>query len=206
MSFNFGGGSNRQSSNTNQSQQFDQTSTFRLSDRAYGLLWDQAGRLRGMDYQELDPNSVEGFLNPYQDQVVNATMGRLNYEGDRARAGLKSDMAASGAFGNNRRGILEAELEGQIDRNRTEALAGLNQRGYDQALAAAMAENQGRNAYGLDIQSLVSQLLLGSVGREGTERSYGTSSGTSATTGRTSGFNFGFSWAPRFPSMPGGGS
>jgi hypothetical protein len=192
MSLNLGKG--RSNQRQAQSQAFDQTSTFSLSPRASGMLTDQIGNLRGQQYQGFDPSQLDQFMSPYQDDVVNATMGRLNYEGDQARNGLLANIAKSNAFGGSRRGIAEAELEGQIDRNRGEQLASLNQGGWDRALAAAMADNQGRNAYGLDIQSLISQLIAGGFGREGTETSSGTSSGNSTTRGTTFGFQGGYTY------------
>lgn len=187
MSFSKGKSKNTASNN----QSFNQTSDFRLSDRAAGLLTDSMGRIGGMEYQSFDPNSTQQYMNPYQQDVVDSTMNRLNYEGDRDRNQLVSNIAQAGAFGDKRRGVMEAELEGQIDRNRSETLAGLNQQGYSQAQQIALGENANQNQFRMAIEALLAQ-LAGSFGNEGTTSSRGTSKGQS--TQRGSNFGFGFQY------------
>lgn len=172
-------------------ESFNQTQTNTLSDRAAGLLTGQIDALKGMDYRAFDPASMAQFSNPYTSDVIDASLARLNHEGDVARAGLKADQAARGAFGNSRRGIQEAELEGHLDRNRGELIAGLSAANFGQAQAAALGENQNLNAYNLDIQALISA-LAGQFANEGTTKGSGTSQGTTKNSG------FGFSWTPKF--------
>jgi len=104
---------------------------------------------------------------------------------------VTSDIGKAGAFGDKRRGIMEAELEGEQDRTAASTLAGLNSAGYGQALNAAMAEGQNQNAYGLNVQQLIQQLLAGSYGQEGTSQMQGTQSGRSSRTGMGFGFTYG---------------
>lgn len=185
MSFNKGSSKSKATNN----QSFDQTSDFRLSDRAAGLLTDSMGRIGGMEYQAFDPNSTQQFMNPYNEQVVDSTMNRLNYEGDRDRNELTAGIAKAGAFGDKRRGVMEAELEGQIDRNRSETLAGLNQRGYSDAQQIALGENANQNQFRMAIEALLAQLASG-FGNEGTTNARGTSTGVSTQKGRNMGFGF----------------
>jgi len=182
-------GGSKGKSKTNQS--FNQTQTNTLSDRAAGLLTGQIGALGGMDYRAFDPASMEQFSNPFASDVIDASLARLNHEGDVARAAQKADTAGRGAFGNSRRNIYEAELDAGIDRNRGDLIAGLNAANFQQAQAAALGENQNQNAYNLDIQGLISA-LISQFGNEGTTTGSGTSQGTTKNSG------LGFSWTPKF--------
>ena len=173
------------------SQSFNQTQTNTLSDRAAGLIGGQIGSLMGQDYKAFDPASMGAFSNPFTADVIDSSLARLNHEGDIARMEQKAEMAKRGAFGNDRRGIYEATLDAEIDRNRGELISGLNAANFQQSLAAALGENQNQNAYNLDIQGLISA-LVSQVANEGTTRGSGTSQGTTKNSG------FGFSWTPKF--------
>ena len=172
-------------------QTMNQTQTQSLSDRARGVFDAEAERLRGMRYDPVGSEDIARFANPYQQDVTNATMGQLDQNRLMARNQQKSDLAAAGAFGDKRRGIMEAELEGQQDRTAASTLAGLNSAGYSQALQAAMSEGQNRNAYGLNVQQLLQQLLSGAYGQEGTTQTQGTQSGSASRTGLGFGFTYG---------------
>ena len=187
---------NKTKQKTSGSQTMNQTATNTLSDRASGLLTGQIDRLSGQQYQAFDPASIERFQNHYQEQVIDASLADMNQQRGVAGNELKAGLAKSGAFGDNRRGILEAELAGQFDRNTGSLVSGLRSQGFSQAQAAAQQDNQSRNQYDLMIQQLIAQ-LTGQFGREGTQVSNG--SGTSS--GSSSGSSFGFDWAPKMPGM-----
>lgn len=179
-------GSKSKTSQT-QNQSFNQTS--RLSDRAYNTFTDRMGELRGQEYQTLDPNAYKAYENPYQQEVIDATTADIN--ANRALAGnqQRSDLAAAGAFGDDRRGIMEAELEGQYDRTLATTLGGLRARGFEQAQGVAAGENANRNNYSQQTQAMINQ-LLSLLGNETTTS--GTSQGSSR--GRSSNLGFGFTY------------
>ena len=185
MAFSLTGGKDKKKSQ--ETQKFDQTNT--LSDRAAGMLTGGILGLQGRQYQGLDFNRVKDFQDPYASDVRDATMAELTNQRQRAETQQQSDFAGSGAFGDNRRGIYEAELDGQYDRTAASTLAGLNSANYSQALSAAMSENQGRNEYDLALEDLLSRYRT-SFANEG--RTYGNSSGTSKSTG----YNMGFTGSP----------
>ena len=165
------------------------TQTNTLSDRAAGLLTGGINDLRGRQYRELDPAAIARFQDPYQADVRDATMAQLGQDRSLAFNQLDDRLARSGAFGDKRRGIQEAEVAGQFDRTAASTLAGLNSAGYGQALSAAMTENQGFNNFDIATQDLITR-LLSQFGNEGTQ--------TGATTGtsRTSGYSVGGSFNP----------
>lgn len=168
-------------------QKTDQTQTNTLSNRAAGMLTSGIADLQGRSYRQFDPASIARFQNPYNDQVRDATLAQMGHADDQAFAKLKSNLAGSGGFGNERRGVMEGELAGQQSRDRASMLAGLNAQGFQGAQAAALGENQNANAYDMQLQALINQLRGGFTG-EGTQRMTGT------TTGRQTGMNFGFSY------------
>lgn len=184
MSLSLGGNRSRSS------QTVDQTQTNRMSDRAAGLLTGQMNDLRGMQYNGVGNDDIARFQNPYQGQVTDATMAQLGQDRLVARNGLKSDMAGAGAFGDKRRGVMEAELEGQYDRTAAQTLAGLNSQGFNTALGAAQRDSDASNAYGLSIQQLMA-MLAGGFANEGTSRVQGTTTGRNSNLGFGAGFTYG---------------
>lgn len=83
--------------------------------------------------------NVQGFMNPYQQNVVDATMARLAQARAERDAATKAQLAASKAFGNERRGVYEAQLAAEQDRTAAETLANLYSQGYGQAAQMAQA-------------------------------------------------------------------
>lgn len=81
--------------------------------------------------------NVQGFMSPYQESVVDATMRRLAQSRAERDAATKAQLAASRAFGNERRGVYEAQLAAEQDLNTQQTLANLYQQGYGQAAGLA---------------------------------------------------------------------
>ena len=88
---------------------------------------------------EMFQQNVQGFMNPYQQNVIDATMNRLAQARAERDAATKAQLAASRAFGNERRGVYEAQLAAEQDRNTAETLANLYNQGYGQAASLASA-------------------------------------------------------------------
>lgn len=80
---------------------------------------------------------VAGFMSPFQQNVIDATMARLESARARREADTRAQLAASRAFGNTRRGVYEASLASSEARNMAEVLANLQQQGFSQAAQLA---------------------------------------------------------------------
>ena len=80
---------------------------------------------------------VAGFMSPYQSQVIDATMARLAQSRAERDAATRAQLAASRAFGNERRGVYEAQLAAEQDLNTAQTLANLYSQGYTQAAGMA---------------------------------------------------------------------
>ncbi len=91
--------------------------------------------------QELD---IQRYMNPYQQQVIDATMRQMGQANEQAQSGALGTAASSGAFGGDRAGIAAANLANQQGMAMGSTLAGLNAQNYGQALQTAQ-QQQGVN-------------------------------------------------------------
>jgi HD-GYP domain-containing protein (c-di-GMP phosphodiesterase class II) len=78
--------------------------------------------------------------NPYQTDVIDASVARAAREREISRVGEQAELAKRGAFGNERRGVYEAERQVGYELGRDEMIANLMQQGYSQAQAQTMAQ------------------------------------------------------------------
>lgn len=101
--------------------------------------------------------NVQGFMSPYQENVVDATMRRLAQARAERDAATKAQIAGARAFGNERRGVYEAQLAGEQDLNTAQTLANLYQQGYGQAAGLAQ---------GLPSQQLAAAAQLGGLSNQ----------------------------------------
>ena len=94
-----------------------------------------------------NPN-VNQFMNPYQQQVVDATIRDV---GNAAQMGLNNIGAQaqrSGAYGGSRQGIMEAEALKGFNQQALDQVSRLNQQGIDRAMSNAFAAAQGLQGVG----------------------------------------------------------
>jgi len=95
-----------------------------------------AERAAGYTPQQFQQD-VSGFMSPFQTSVIDATMARLAQNRAERDAATKAQLASSRAFGNERRGVYEAQLAAEQDLNTAQVLADLYNRGYTQAAGFA---------------------------------------------------------------------
>ena len=101
--------------------------------------YDRVGGISQMtpaDYAAM----TQANMSPYQDQVIDAALARSARERDIARTGEMADITRAGAFGNERRGVFEAERQAAYEIGRDQMVADLMQQGYSQAQAQTMAQ------------------------------------------------------------------
>ena len=97
--------------------------------------------------QFLQPEAIQQFQNPFQQQVIDATMDQLNRQADLRRAGADAAAVRSGAFGGSREGVQRAETERGLQQVKGDTLSRLLSQGFTTALQAA--QNAGRLSGGL---------------------------------------------------------
>lgn len=88
----------------------------------------------------LTDQQIGQYMNPYTQNVVNATTGWLNQQNQQQQNALSSDAIMSGAFGGDRSGIAKGVLSGQQNLANASTIAGLYNQNYAQGLAAAQQQ------------------------------------------------------------------
>ena len=119
--------------------------------------YDQVGQASQMTPQQYAAMTAAN-MNPYQSQVIDASLARLRREEAIDRSREQATIAQQRAFGNERRGVYEAEREAARDANRDQLVAGLMQQGYSQAQAQTMAQLQQQQGAALSAATGLTQL------------------------------------------------
>lgn len=109
----------------------------------------------------IDPATGQAVMNPYQQQVIDASLRQIQRQGDIARQNLQAQAVKSGAFGGSREGIQRAELERNMNQQRNDAIINALQQGYESTQkrsleAAGMLGNLGvqQAAMGQNVQQM----------------------------------------------------
>lgn len=84
--------------------------------------------------------AIQQYMNPYQSQVINATMAQLGQQQGQQLQNLKAGAVAQNALGGNRADMASGYLQGQQNLATGSTLANLNQANYGQALSAAQQD------------------------------------------------------------------
>ena len=95
----------------------------------------------------LQPDSIQKFQNPFQDQVIDVAMRELDRQADMQRAGARAQAIQSGAFGGSREGVRQAEADRGLQQVKADTLSKLLSSGFGQALKAS--QEAGRLSGGL---------------------------------------------------------
>jgi len=99
---------------------------------AFGLESAQAG-IAG-----LAPGAAMGYMNPFEEAVVQRTMDDIARQGRIAQQGLASQAVAAGAFGGSRGQQAQSELQRNILEQQARSVAQLRQSGFESAAGRAM--------------------------------------------------------------------
>lgn len=106
---------------------------------AYEPYLTQAGAYSG-------PTGYQSFMSPYQQDVIDTTMGQYDIQAQKGLTGIGSLAAKSGNLGGGREGVMRSEYQTQSDLNRAMLLAQLQQQGFGQA------QQQAAGAFGQQMQ------------------------------------------------------
>lgn len=119
-------------------------------------------------YSPVTGSQIDGFANPYTSSVIDATTARNTQNQKMALNQIDDAAQRAGAFGGTRQAVADALTRGQFDLNNQQTAAALNNQNYDQALSAAMMQNQAINQYPLAVQGLLGQLAQGTQSKSST--------------------------------------
>lgn len=124
----------------------------------YNDLFGQASQMISQSGQGLDPNSIQQFMNPYQQNVIDIAKRDALTNYDMQKNELGDQMANVGAFGGSRMAIAESELQ----HNTGQRLQDLQYQGmadsYNQALGASFQNLDQMNSGG---QALANTAMMG---------------------------------------------
>jgi len=100
----------------------------------------KAATTAGMGSAQPGELDVSKYMNPYQQQVIDATMKQMGQANEQAQSGALGTAVSSGAFGGDRAGIAAANLANQQGMAMGSTLAGLNAQNYGQAVQTAQQQ------------------------------------------------------------------
>ena len=113
---------------------------------ATGLVGAGAGMIAA-NGQPIGEQQINRYLNPYQQDVTNATMANIDETNAQQQQQLQGNAAMQDALGGDRSAVAGAELARQQGLASNQTLAGLNQNNYAMALQTAQSQQQaGMNA------------------------------------------------------------
>lgn len=133
---------------------------------------NQAQTYATLGASPIQASAIANYSNPYQQQVINATLGNIDETNRQQQARLLGSNLGAGGLFNDRMGVAQGELAREQGLANNATLAGLNAGNYSQALTAAQADRAaaGQAAYtfgNLGNESL-QNILAGSQAQLGT--------------------------------------
>jgi len=111
----------------------------------------------GFEGQQFDPNRLTGeqireYLNPYQQQAIDAALGGIQRRQGEEAAALRTRQAAAGALGGSR-GAIESELQNREYRQlAADTEAKMLAEGFDRASALAIGQQEAARKAALDTE------------------------------------------------------
>ena len=117
-----------------------------------GDYFDQGAKFLQQGVGSFDPSSqVDAFMNPYQENVIDAAMKRLDEQDLQEQNKAQAGAIASGAFGGSRSRLNQGELQDRQAERRGDVLNKMLSQGYQSALGSSMKafeEGKRRNLEG----------------------------------------------------------
>ena len=95
-------------------------------DQAAAGAFGTAGGLSGS-------SAYQGFMSPYQQDVIDATLSEYDSQAAQGLAGIGQQAAMSGNLGGGREGVMRSQYQNKSDMNRALLQSGLLQQGFTQA-------------------------------------------------------------------------
>ena len=114
------------------------TQGFDARSRGENLLGDARTAVYG-GLGKFDPSTVDEFMNPYQEKVMDAALAKIDREAAKTRQAGAAQAIGRGAFGGSRAGVQAAETERAIAEQKQNTIAGLMSQGYDKAMTGAQS-------------------------------------------------------------------
>jgi len=111
------------------------------------------------------PQGYQGFMSPYQQDVIDATLAEYDSQAAQGLAGIGQQAAMSGNLGGGREGVMRSQYQNKSDMNRALLQSGLLQQGFTQANQLGNQAFNQQMQLGQNQQGLASQ-VPGLFGRD----------------------------------------
>jgi len=98
--------------------------------------------------------SIESYMSPYQQQVIDASLSEFDRNAQIQNQGLRDSSIQMGAYGGGREGVMQAEAIRNNQMNRAQLNSQLLNQGFGQAQAARGADLQAQQGLGAYQQGL----------------------------------------------------
>ena len=93
--------------------------------------------------------SIESYMSPYQQQVIDASLSEFDRNAQIQNQGLRDSSIQMGAYGGGREGVMQAEAIRNNQMNRAQLNSQLLNQGFGQAQAARGADLQAQQGLSL---------------------------------------------------------
>lgn len=90
----------------------------------------------------VDSSSINQYMNPYTQNVINSTMAQAHQNDAIQQSTLAGNAASKGAWGGDRSAVAQSLLAGQQNLANNQTIAGLENQNYSQALGEANTQQQ----------------------------------------------------------------
>jgi hypothetical protein len=98
-------------------------------------------------FPEYSTNMVQKYMNPYQQDVIDASMNDLDRQRQMQQMRDLNTATAAKAFGGSRQGVAQALTNEAYDRTAANTLANLRSQGFGNAQSIALAQEEARRQY-----------------------------------------------------------
>lgn len=134
---------------------FDQT---RTNQGAWQPYMDVASNMTAVGGSPLSADSIQSYMDPYRQNVIDSTMANIQQNNEIQRQNMVGNIALQGGLGNDRGGIMQAELARQQNLASNQTIAGLNSQNWQQALAASNLDREAAQTGGQNFATLGSSV------------------------------------------------
>ena len=113
---------------------------------------------------QFDPSGIAQFMDPYTQQVVEATRREIMRTGELQKQQADAQAIAAGAFGGSRTGVQRGEIDRAINEQIARQTAGLLSQGFGQALQASQQAFEAGKGRQLQQAQTTGQLVQAGAG------------------------------------------
>ena len=142
------------------------TQGFDARSRADSLFGDAKAAVQG-GLGQFDPSSVDSFMNPYQEKVMDAALDKIDRQGRQKRQADSAQAIGAGAFGGSRSGVQAAETERAIAETKQNTIANMMSQGYDKAMTGAQSAFESAQKRGIAGGQQLGSIGTNQLGAEG---------------------------------------